>query len=272
MVNCFEVHLGFPDDPSHIAFVPIILERLRSDHPQWTCSDVRNVFVKRPDFFDPHNVPGILRSLVSREIVVESGSDGDQTVLNAAQAALHLLSEAGLLGARLEIEYPFGYLSARLVKDRIVHTELRGDPITISPSEIVFDNAVAIADAPRWEIHVIVEPLAPSAAKEHTVYTVPDVIESHGVVIEQTIEYRSQHMKDSGQSGYKFISTSYYQNVEDLESEARRLFYKTTLCNDFFQRGYTIKLLLEHIVGCFKPISMHKPTLKRPRLEVPSAQ
>ena len=274
VTNCFELHLGIPDSSGSVAVAYAALSNLRrqvaAGVPSWTYSDVRSVFVKNPGCFDPHNVPGTLRSLLSRELPVWeylSGLDAliDHEVLPSAQSVMDQLAAAQMADARLEIEYPFGCFEAEHdSRGRLVRRAMLGDPITVEPERLRLRGASLVPNTPTWEIHFVVERRASRGVPELTIEQVPVIIEAHGVDIEQTIEYRSQSMQDRGLQDYKFISTSYYGSAGEVEAEARRLFSGTSLCQDFAARGYAVKLILEHIVACFQPVGGGTAAEKRP--------
>jgi hypothetical protein len=254
MTNCFELHLGFPDDPASVAAAERLLAVLKAQKPDWTCSDVLMVSAK--GCIDPHNVPGTLKVLISREIplseLTEAGPSLERNVLRSAQETLNLMTTSAFTDARLEIEYPYGCFYLLAHPDRVVRNAILGDPLGIEDGLLHFKDAAPVK-SPRWEIHFVVE----KSVKGPNVLTIEDVaakIGSHEVKVEQTISYRSQTMKDRGVEGSKFISTAYYDTSEEVEQAARRLFYDTDLCESFAERGYSVKLILEHIIGCFQPL------------------
>jgi hypothetical protein len=256
MTNCFEVHLGFPNDLASAAAARSALCALQALHSDWTYSEVRAVHVKNPGCMDPHNVPGTLGALISREFPVWKGDNGrpDQ-VLAEAQMVLSKMATQDFANARLEIEYPFGCFSTQLdFAGQPVRMSVLGDSRSIAPSALTFRDAVPVAETPQWEIHFVVDRLHEHPSSNLGIEQVPLIIEAYGVDIEQTIEYRSQAMSERGDTGYKFISTSYYGSRDQTEAAGRQLFYHTDLCSAFLQRGYSVKLILEHIVGCFRPM------------------
>jgi hypothetical protein len=252
----FELHAGFPDDAvSRAGADQFLNENARLG---WTRSVVSAVFIKNPGCVDPHNVPGTLESLISRQVFRSDELSWPTTIrrfaLPLVESALRDLGEAGATNARLEIECPFGWLAAsedasgsELVERAVF------DPIRIPASELQFSSGVRMADVPEWEIHFVVEPRSIEHAQPTTMQDVPPIIEQHGVDIEQTIQYRSQAMLAAGANHYKYISTAYYPDPEAVVSEARRLFDHSNLVEDFWSRGYRLTLILEHIVGCFQP-------------------
>ena len=256
MTNCFELHLGFPDDGASVAAAERLLGLLRRQKPDWTCSDVLVVSAK--GCIDPHNVPGTLKVLISREIplseLTEAGPSLERNVLAAAQETLSLMTTAAFTDARLEIEYPYGCFYALSHPNRLIRHAILGDPLGIDDEHLHFNDAAAVPNTPRWEIHFVVERSDPKALDLLTIDEVASLIESYEVDVEQTISYRSQTMKDRGIDGSKFISTTYYRTPEEVELAARRLFYQTDLCEAFATKGYSIKLILEHIIGCFQPL------------------
>lgn len=263
MTNCFELHIGLPDDAASVNAGRKLLAVLRDQHSDWTCSDVFAVSAK--GCIDPHNVPGTLRLLISREGPVISrevpvwdqlttvGSSVEAEVRGEAQRALDLMTTADFRDARLEIEYPYGCFHVTVDGNKVIRNAVLGDPVTIEDSNLRFRNATAVLNTPNWEIHFVVEKFT-SAPATHSMESVAGDIESYGVNVEQTIAYRSQSMKDRGSEDNKFISTAYYDTADDVEKAARHLFYRTDLCERFAKAGYSVKLVLEHIVGCFQPL------------------
>jgi hypothetical protein len=260
MTNCFELHLGFPDDPASIAAAERLLTALRAQKPNWTCSDVLVVSAK--GCMDPHNVPGTLKLLISREIplseLTEGGSSLERDVLTATQQVLNFMNTSEFTDARLEIEYPYGCFDLRRHSGKLIRNAVLGDPLGIDDSLLTFRGAAAVPGTPKWEIHFVVEKFDPRSPDVLTIQEVASQIEQYQVDVEQTISYRSQTMKDRGIEGAKFISTSYYRTPQEVENIARHLFRETDLCESFAQHGYSIKLILEHIIACFRPVGGYR--------------
>jgi CRISPR/Cas system CMR-associated protein Cmr1 (group 7 of RAMP superfamily) len=110
-----------------------------------------------------------------------------------------------------------------------------------------------MSDVPEWEIHFLFEKIPKSSAPDMSVEEVSSFIARYGVDIEQTIEYRSAAMIGAARSDYRLIATSYFPDSTKTLKEAEHLFYDTKLCDDAYESGYTVRLILEHIVSCLQP-------------------
>lgn len=250
-----ELHAGFPDDRESGAAAARFLQAHPAER-SWTRSEVTAVHMKSPGCIDPHNVPGTLGFLVSCAIQNQGrpwASVISDVVVPTGISALDTLGGLGAGDCRLEIECPFGWLSVRDGEDAGERRKVVSEPVTI-PTHVLQRIPGAMPDIPKWEIHFVAEPRVGVASKL-AIDSLPAMIERHGVDIEQTIQYRSQAMLESGVDDYKFISTSYYQTPADVVSEATRLFEHTTLPQDLWAEGYRLTLILEHIVGCFQPLA-----------------
>jgi hypothetical protein len=246
-ISYFEIHVGFPDGDRYDQGSREFAARLAGDALVWTVSEVTNVLLN--GCLDPHNVPGRLRWLVSTRIENHGGDWSEviaRQVLPACDRALALLAQLNLPNTRLEVEYPYGCCwTEESTRKRSI------EPATlIAPKDLVFRHGRALEHVPQWEIHYVLEPGA--AAKDLTIGEVGKRIEQYGPNIEQTIEYRSQSMAKAG--AHKFIATSYYDSHEDTVQEAQRLYLRSNLSDEFKPYGFTLKLVLEHIVGCFQPV------------------
>jgi hypothetical protein len=246
-ISYFEIHVGFPDGAPYDQGFLEFASRLGDDAAVWSVSDVTNVLLN--GCLDPHNVPGRLRWLVSTRIENHGGDWATviaQQVLPACDRALTLLAQLNLPNTRVEVEYPYGCCwTEGSTRKRLI------DPATlIAPKDLVFRHGEALEEVPQWEIHYVLEP-GPTA-KGLTIDEVGPRIAKYGVDIEQTIEYRSQAMAKLG--AHKFIATSYYGSHEDTVQEAQRLFLRHSLSDEFKPYDFTLKLVLEHIVGCFRPV------------------
>jgi hypothetical protein len=253
--NFFELHVGFSTalgDP----VVTDFCERIRRDSADWARSEVRSAHVTQAGCFDPHNVPGTLGWLVSRKVFQNPGGWSktiDSVVLPAAAGALEALSDIGAEDARLEIEFPFGCFAATVPDNKIFRSAWTNDPVSISVEKINFPCGKRMSDVPEWEIHFLFEKIPKSSAPDMSVEEVSSFIARYGVDIEQTIEYRSAAMIGAARSDYRLIATSYFPDSTKTLKEAEHLFYDTKLCDDAYESGYTVRLILEHIVSCLQP-------------------
>lgn len=241
MTNCYELHIGFPDDERSLGAASSLLHEPQRTSQGWTQSDVHRVHSKDVACLDPHNVPGTLRLLVSRDIPAwdnmrAASPDLPGDVITAADEVLAKMEGEEFADTRLEIEYPLSSHSLRFQADgTFVRAVTAGDPLTIEPSCLQLAHGQLLADTPQWEIHFVAEQVNWSARgiERLDIEAVPAIVERYGVDVEQTIEYRSQSMVKRGQPGFKFISTAYFPGRNTTEREANRLFYKTRLCEEF---------------------------------------
>lgn len=271
----FELHAGFPKNDFSAAAADAFLRR-RPGGKQWSRSEVTAQHVKSASCFDPHNVPGDLGSLVSCSVPGDGSAAWDSVVSDVvvptAEAALSALNQLGAKDSRLEIECPFGWLGVREVNGNIVRHRSVFEPVRISPQTLQRLPG-RMSGVPEWEIHFVAEPRPDVRSVGFSMLTLPEMIEEHGVDIEQTIQYRSEAMLRAGSNHHKFISTSYYPTPADVVKEATRLFEGTSLATDLWNRGYTLELILEHIVGCFEPSVGHGDSRRSDALsEVNSAR
>lgn len=253
----FELHAGFPDD-SVSALAAERFVQLSAGGRSWTRSAVTSVHMKNPGCIDPHNVPGTLGSLVSCTILGSEQASWEavieQVVLPTSAAALENLSRLGARDARLEIECPFGWLSTQEEVARPTRGRSIFEPVRI-PASLLQRLTGAMPDVPQWEIHFVAEPRSGYTPNALSIETLPTLIEQCDVDVEQTIQYRSQAMRQSAATTSRYISTSYYPTPADVVAEANRIFDTTALSEELWSRGYRLTLILEHIIGCFQPTS-----------------
>jgi hypothetical protein len=252
----FELHIGFPRQERADDTVGEFLRRIRSQNSaDWSRSTVRSAHLT--GCIDPHNVPGTLGWLVSRKIYQDFGSwddTVDRIILPACDHALEQLNRLGLTDARLEIEFPFACREARMVEDRLVRSSWSEDPMSIEPSKLAFPYGVQLDDVPQWEIHFLLEQIpGRQASRPFQVTDVVPFLSRYDIEAEQTIEYQSHSMVTEGRSDFRLIGTAYYKTPAHTTQEAERLFYSSDLCKDAEDRGYNTRLILEHIVTCFRP-------------------
>jgi hypothetical protein len=280
--NFFELHVGFPDDVAdgEPALVDSFLDVMqRTNSPDWSRSTVRSMYPSGATCaLDPHNVPGTLGWLVSRKIFQAERSwevTQEKLVLPACDHALEQLARLGARDARLEIEFPFACLASSSNDGRLSRSTWVVDPVSIEESRLRFPfgtvdervDPVPIAErrlsfvcgtllehVPRWEIHFLLERIGGAqTGGQLGVNEVGDFLSRYELNIEQTIEYRSAAMEASGRDDFRLIATAYFPTVEKTEGEAKRVFYKTSLCQDAMARGYNVRLILEHIISCVQP-------------------
>lgn len=275
-IGFFELHVGFPEDDASQKGMKAFQEDMRRVSADWTHSEVAAVKVTRPGCIDPHNVPGTLSDLVSLQI----RSDGrpwdsivDDLVVPICEKALESLNRLGLEDVRLEIEYPFGYCSGAPDRRGLGPLWLVDPPVSIADGKLRLKNGARLSDVPTWEIHFVVEKLVDGDQRVLQIDDIPALLAKHGVHVEQTIQYRSESMRQRGEADHKFIATAYYETAELTEREAKRLLQGTALSDTFTERGYSVTLVLEHIVACFQPSVLQKKTLTNDDwlLEVTSA-
>lgn len=272
----FELHAGFPDDPDSANAANSFLHVAAAGGGQtWTRSEVTAVYMKSEGCLDPHNVPGTLGTLVSCAIRNEGHAPWkatvEEAVLPTCASALKTLGRLGSSNARLEIECPFGWMGVQESQEGFNRERSISEPIGISP-RVLKALPGAMPDVPQWEIHFVAEPRANLVSDGLSIKSFPALIEQHGVDIEQTIQYRSHAMLDSGTAAYKFISTAYFATPADVVREATRVFDRSSLVEDVWSRGFGLSLILEHIVGCFKPITVTNRSHADSSIEVHSAR
>ncbi len=275
--NFFELHVGFPNDAESSAAAVSFVKRISEQSKGWQQSDVRSVHLTRPGCLDPHNVPGVLGSLVSLKVFQEEFSWAEtieSKVMPACSIALSTLSRVGASDARLEIEFPFGCFSTSLDGGSMLKSASSVDPVTIEDWRLRFAFGDRVKDAPEWEIHFVIDK-ARGTRETLTAQMVPEILAGHGVEIEQTIEYQSQSMRDAGRSDYRLIGTSYYPTAKKAQGDAERLYNDGRLSKQLFDRGYSLKMICEHIVGCFQSrINGHETAIGQTQIlnEVQHAQ
>jgi hypothetical protein len=253
--NFFELHVGFSTALGDSVVTQFTTQMCQKDR-DWTRSVVRSVHLTQPGCFDPHNVPGTLGWLVSRKIFQSTSGwkkTIDDAVLQAANRALCELSELGAADARLEIEFPFGCFAATVVDGTIFRSAWTNDPVSIPTDKLVFHAGQPMNEVPQWEIHFLLERIPESAAAHMTPQEISAFVARHGVDVEQTIEYRSAAMVEAGRIDYRLIATAYFPDAPTTLKEGERLFYHSGLCQEAFEHGYTVRLILEHIVTCLQP-------------------
>jgi hypothetical protein len=253
MSRKFELHVGFPKT-AEAAAESFMAQLAREGKQGWGCSEVHSVYSETAAV-DPHNVPGTLKYLVSRGFS-HIDEESDSQVMSDAQWAISTLASMDIDDARLEIEYVFGNLFRR--KSDGGGASLRfSRPPEWSREKLHLQDANFI-ETPNSEIHFILEMDADDeAAEPPTVISIEEagqILRTYGVDVQQTIEYRSQSMVEANRSDKKLICTAYYDSPPTAERVARRLFVSTRLCEELSERGYTLRLILERILGCFKPI------------------
>lgn len=256
MPNNFEIHIGFPTNEN--SSTRKFLEHLKSDKKGWVYSDVFNVD-SNPEILDPHNVPGTLGCLVSKDYSTND-SRVNEKVREDMQFVLSLLSLIGIENARVELEFVFGY--SRQIKDRNLALKLpTWNMPSITSSMLEFDNAEKIEDTPNSEIHFVLAPdktNSNSFSKKLTMKEASEIIKSVGVDVKQTIEYRSQAMRAIDTKERKLICTSYYENPEDAKEHAEKLLNNDSLIEQVSKHGYTLKFVIERIFACYKPIKVNR--------------
>lgn len=253
--NFFELHVGFPNDPASATASDTFIKRIAGRSSGWQRSEVRSVHLTRPGCLDPHNVPGVLGVLASKKIFQEDLSwpgTIEATVMPDCSLALSTLSRVGAAGARLEVEFPFACFSTSVDGGSMLKSAWSVDPVTIEDWRLRFAFGERLKETPEWEIHFVIDK-ARGKFEALTAQMVPDLLAGYGVEIEQTIEYQSQSMRDAGRSDYRLIGTSYYRTAMEAQKEAERLYNDGDLCRQLFDRGYSLKMICEHIVACFQP-------------------
>ena len=126
--------------------------------------------------------------------------------------------------------------------------------MSIEPSKLAFPYGVQLDDVPQWEIHFLLEQIpGRQVSRPFQVTDVVPFLNRYGIEAEQTIEYQSQSMMTEGRSDFRLIGTAYYKTSANTTQEAERLLNSSDLCQDAADRGYNTRLILEHIVTCFRP-------------------
>lgn len=255
MSNKFELHIGFPNAAESEAMNFWGLLQREERRKGWSYSEVGNVFTN-PNLKDPHNVPGTLRYLMSQNF---SGRDDLQEgdVLSEAQWVLSNLAAMGIEDARLEIEFVYGYLTRRQDSEHGEASLHFLEPPDWDKSKLELRDG-SLIETPNSEIHFIVEQNYTAGDPAQVTPTISgeeasQILRAYGVSVQQTIEYRSQKMVEAGSEDKKLICTAYYGNPSVAEREARRLFIKSNLCEALAAKGYSLKLVLERILGCYMP-------------------
>jgi len=263
MPNNYEIHIGFPTDDNHSAIK--VLEHLQSKQRGWVYSEVFNVD-SNPDLLDPHNVPGTLGCLLSKDYAANDLRAVDK-VLADLQYVLTALSKMEVRNARVELEFVFGYSHHKKKGDYLLELYTWPTPI-LGSEQLVFIDGERIPETPNSEIHFVLEPFKPTSddanAKDMGLHTdlttaeAAEIVGSFGVHVEQTIEYVSQAMRAANVKRRKFICTSYFESPEGAEESARKLIDNQLLLKRLADRGYVVKLVLERIFACFKPTEIQK--------------
>lgn len=250
--NQFEIHIGFPVHIGDEADVLICkLQALGSKG--WTKSLVSDVYTN-PSVIDPHNVPGTLGYLVSRDFAPAESA----ILLEETKQVLALMGTSPLENARVELEFAFGSYLPVFLEHKLVN--LRKDCVAalgFEDAALLFPGASRIENAPKWEIHFVIEKRKneeSSPPGEMTVLEATEILAKHRVRTEQTIRYHSSKMLDQGETLPRLICTSYYFSEEETLRAAERLSEHLSLARDFSDRGFEITLILERIIACFQPL------------------
>jgi hypothetical protein len=251
MASRFELHVGFPTSAE--AAAREFLAGLQRDRKTgWSCSDVLSVH-SQIEAVDPHNVPGTLKYLISQSFSDREDVSADDVLLEA-QEILSTLAKMDIQDARLEVEYVFGYRT---------HPENyavsgRSLPFSAPPEwsagKLNFQDGERIV-TPNSEIHFVIEKKShESLAEPMSSDQASHILTTYGVDVQQTIEYRSQAMTRRGSDATKLICTSYHDSPSQAEDEAERIFGQKGLFEELATRDLALKLVLERILGCFKPV------------------
>jgi len=252
MGSRFELHVGFPTSAEAAArdFLAIVLNGGKRG---WSCSDVLSIHSEM-EAEDPHNVPGTLKYLISQSFSDREEVSADY-VLSEAQNVLSTLAKMDIDDARLEVEYVFGY------RTRVEDYALSGsslpfsEPPEWSSARLNFRDGERIV-TPNSEIHFVIQKKSDeSRAACLSSDQASRILRTYGVDVQQTIEYRSQAMTERGSNATKLICTSYQESPSHAEFEAERVFAQSGLFEELTARDYTLKLVSERILGCFKPIT-----------------
>ena len=254
MLGKFELHVGFPEtaETEAMSFFSLLKNEGREG---WSCSEVDSVHCESADV-DPHNVPGTLRYLISKGFS-ERELASEEEVLSDAQWVISKLADMDIDDARLEIEYVFGYLTRRKNDDDGGASLRFSQPPEWSPEKLHLHDG-SLMKTPNSEIHFILEMNEENQGSGRSVTAIDSeeasrILGAYGVEVQQTIEYRSQSMIERDRKDKRLICTAYYDSPSLAEKVARRLFVSTKLCEDFSERGYSLRLVLERILGCFQP-------------------
>lgn len=261
MIHHFELHIGFPVHEQ--AGARRLLDAFQQKQDDWSYSEVYDVH-SNPSIIDPHNVPGTLGCLISKDIQI-SKQQSAKEVITEAQQAISTLISVDAADARMEIEYVFGYVQitadSQEQPDSAFCIEV---PPSLPDEWLNLTNAERISETPNSEIHFVIDRpydiSFPAAGIQPPVITIAEasqLIEQNAVKVEQTISYRSQSMRDADyldRKEKKLICTSYYGSPALAKADALRLIREGDLYTAFAERGYRIKLVLERILACFKPV------------------
>ncbi|MCU1267555.1 MAG: hypothetical protein JWM21_3873 [Acidobacteria bacterium] len=254
MSRKFELHVGFPEN-SETAAKDFVAQLNKEEKEGWSCSEVDAVYSESAEV-DPHNVPGTLRYLISKSFSLRK-DESDHDLLVEAQWVISTLANMDIKDARLEIESVFGYLTRRKKDGDGGASVSFSEPPRWSREDLQLQDGKFI-DTPNSEIHFILEKDTERKGWETTprisMQEAGRILSTYGVDVQQTIEYRSQKMIENRRTDQKLICTSYYDTPATARTIARRLFVSTRLSEDLQERGYTVRLVLERILGCYKPI------------------
>lgn len=254
MPNKYELHIGFPDTAESEAMNFLGLLK-REGREGWSYSEVSNVYTN-PDLNDPHNVPGTLKYLLSQNFSRRDGAHEDEVRVEA-QWILSKLASMEIEDARLEIEFVYGYLTRRQDGEHGEASLHFLKPPDWDRSKLELRDG-ALLSTPNSEIHFIIQrdPAAGDSARDASTLSsaeASEILRGYGVSVQQTIEYRSQRMVEEASEDRKVICTAYYGNPSVAEREARRLFIGTGLYEELAEKGYSLKMVVERILGCYKP-------------------
>jgi hypothetical protein len=274
--NYFELHIGFPVNDESAAMT--VLETMQKKRPGWVHPEVYNVENKErqgwvhsevsdvrsyTEELDPHNVPGILGYLVS----LDFRSNSDQIAAEVLAETRYVLSELSRLdikNARLEIENVFGFLTVTFAEDGSAEPSARVfQTASLPENKLVFKGAERIPETPNSEIHFIIEKFRGSHSQASQLPSITndlavEILTKYGIKVRQTIQYRSQAMRAAKRVDKKLIATSYYDSPQEAEKAAYELLDKHALFREFKTLGYRLRLVVERILGCFKPTPIHE--------------
>jgi len=168
------------------------------------------------------------------------------------------MSAVGAMDARLEIECVFGVVSRASTRDNSDSVVEFDEPPVLLEQCLHFKDAERILETPHSEIHYVVEPWASPSRQggdvELTTEEMSRLLASHGIRAQQAIRYRSEAMRIAGSQQTKLIATSYYESPALAVAETRRLVGEGNLFREFSARGYSLRMDLERIYACFKPL------------------